>query len=100
VVAKIKSPEEQCKWLTIAEKEEMSVRRLRRSVAEKRVVSVKEMRENPADKGTVTYMTWLNKLIHWWNRRTDGETVSEWDPVDRARLKRDLEPIARIYEQL
>jgi hypothetical protein len=100
VVAKVKSPEDQRKWLAAAAEEEMSVRRLRRSVHEGRVVSTQEMREDPADRGTATYMTWLNKLAQWWKRRIDADPISDWDPQDRARLKRDLEPLARIYELL
>jgi len=100
VVAKVKSPEEQSKWLTVAEKEEMSVRRLRRSVSAGRIISIKEMSDDPADRGTNTYMTWLNKLTQWWKRRTESNPIADWDPMDRARLKRDLEPLVRIYELL
>lgn len=100
VVAKVKTSEDQSKWLSIAEDEKMSVRRLRRSVAANRIVSVKEMREDKSDTGTSTYMTWLNKLSQWWRQRTQADPVTNWDEVDRARLKRDLEPIVRIYELL
>lgn len=100
VVAKVKTPEEQSKWLSIAEKEKMSVRRLRRSVAANRIVSVKEMGEDKSDMGTSTYMTWLNKLGQWWRQRTQTDPVTDWEEADRARLKRDLEPIVRIYELL
>ena len=100
VVAKLKSPEEQKHWLTAAEKHDLSVRRLRMSVNSGRIVSIDEMNGDPDDRGMPTYMTWLNKLLHWWTNRTKEDPIEQWDVLDRQRLKRDLEPWVRIYERL
>jgi hypothetical protein len=100
VVAKLKSPEDQKRWLAAAEKHNLSVRRLRVSMNFGRVVSIDEMEEDPADKGRPTYMTWLNKLLHWWTNRVKDDPIDQWDELDRQRLKRDLEPWVKIYEQL
>lgn len=100
VVAKLKSPEDQARWIELAEKNNLSVRRLRVSMNFGRVVSIDEMDVDPADRGRPNYMTWLNKLLYWWANRTKNDPVEQWDELDRKRLKRDLEPWVRIYEQL
>lgn len=100
VVAKLKSPEDQKHWLAAAEKYDLSVRRLRVSMNSGRIVSINEMNGDAADRGNPTYMTWLNKLLHWWTKRTKNDPVDRWNEQDRKRLKRDLEPWVRIYEQL
>lgn len=100
VVAKVKSPEEQRQWLELAAEKNLSVRRLRKSISLGHVATDKEMEDDSSDRGTSTYMTWLNKLSQWWKRRTESDPISDWEDVDRERLKRDLEPIVRIYELL
>ncbi|XHR30884.1 MAG: hypothetical protein ACFUZC_10030 [Chthoniobacteraceae bacterium] len=100
VVAKLKAPEDQQHWLESAMKHKLSVRRLRVSMNKGHVVSIDEMDVDPADRGMPTYMTWLNKLLHWWTKRTQDDPIDQWDALDRARLKRDLEPWIKIYEQL
>lgn len=100
VVAKLKTPEDQKHWLEAAEKHNLSVRRLRMSMNAGRIVSIDEMNGDSLDRGTPTYMTWLNKLLHWWTKRTKDDPIECWDDQDRERLKRDLEPWVRIYQQL
>ena len=100
VVAKLKTPEEQKHWLTIAAEQKLSKRRLRVSVHKRRLVSVEELQQADTDHGRPTYMTWLNKLLQWWRNRIKDDPIDQWDPLDRARLKRDLEPWVKIYEQL
>jgi hypothetical protein len=99
IVAKL-SAEDQREWLNTAEKHGLSKRRLRKSVIMGRVVSIDEMQDDPADRSQVSYMTWLNKLLHWWRKRTATDPVENWEAEDRARLKRDLEPWVQIYRQL
>jgi hypothetical protein len=100
VVAKLKGAEDQKRWLDLAEKHNLSVRRLRMSMNCGRVVSIEELDGDSADRGQPTYMTWLNKLLHWWTRRTQNDPVEKWAEQDRQRLKRDLEPWVKIYQQL
>lgn len=99
VVAKL-PPEEQRRWIDAAAEHNLSVRRLRVSLNKGRVVGIAEMDVEPSDRGQSTYMTWLNKLLHWWTRRTKDDPVEQWDEQDRQRLKRDLEPWVKIYQQL
>jgi hypothetical protein len=98
-VAKLE-PAEQRRWLEASERHDLSVRRLRVSMNKGRVAGLDELDVEPADRGQHTYMTWLNKLLHWWTRRTEAEPVEQWDEQDRQRLKRDLEPWVKIYNQL
>ena len=99
VVAKLE-PEDQKHWLAAAQKHDLSVRRLRMSLNSGHIVSINEMNDDPADKGMPTYMTWLNRLTQWWSRRTSDDPISGWDAEDRARLKRDLQPMVDIYNAL
>ena len=99
VVAKLE-PEDQQQWLAVAQKNDLSVRRLRMSINMGRVVSIDEMNGDPADCGRPNYMTWLNKLLHWWTNRIKNDPVDKWDDQDRQRLKRDLEPWVKIYNEL
>ena len=100
VIAKLKSPDDQKKWLDAAEKHKLSARRLRVSINKGRVVGIDEMDVEPADRGRPTYMTWLNKLLHWWTNRIKNDPVDKWEDQDRQRLKRDLEPWVKIYNEL
>lgn len=99
IVAKL-APDDQQKWLVTAAKHDLSKRRLRKSVIIGRVVSIDEMRDDPADRAHVTYMVWINRLCQWWRKRVDDDPIEKWDEADRATLKRDLQPLVQIYEQL
>jgi len=100
VVAKLKTPEEQQQWLDAAEKHGLSVRRLRKSINSGRVVSIEEMKPDPADRGQQTYLSWIIRLSQWWRKRTADDPVSAWDDDLKAMLKRDIQPIVDIYNQL
>jgi hypothetical protein len=100
VVAKLKSADEQREWLANAAKHNLSVRRLRRSVNMGRVVTTEEMHDDPADQGKVTYMLFINRLLQWFRRESEKSDIESWDEERRRLLKRDLEPIAQIYQQL
>ena len=99
-VAKIKDPEEQARWLSVAEKERMSVRRLRKSISAGRPLDADEIKEDPADRGYVTYLALLNRLRRWWKRETGKAPVEEWDEERREVLKRDFKLVQEIYESL
>ena len=102
VVAKIKDPEEQRRWLDLAASDRMSVKRLRKSINAGRHLTPEEANQDdaPADRGQVTYLASLNELRRWWKRETDKAPVHQWDPARREGLKDDFRFVVEIYEAL
>ena len=103
-VAKLDEPEQK-QWLTTAAAEDdagrrMSVRRLRRSIEVGRIVSVAELQINPADTGIANHIPFVNRLMGWWGRMRAAGWIKTATKEQRAALKRDLQPIHEIYEQL
>ncbi len=99
-VAKLKTDEEKRHWLDMAEKHDLSVRRLRKSINFGRLATEEEVEGDPADRGYVTYLALLNRLRRWWKRETTKAPVDEWDEERREVLKRDFKLILEIYESL
>lgn len=99
-VAKIKDPDEQRHWLEMAEKHELSYRRLQKSINFGRIATEDETEGDPADRGHVTYLALINRLLRWWKRETDKAPVGEWDEERREGLKRHFKMINEIYEAL
>ncbi len=102
VVAKIKDPEEQRRWLELAESDCMSVKRLRKSINAGRALSPDEANQDndPSDRGHVTYLSSLNEIRRWWKRETDKAPVRKWDKERRSGLKEDFRFVVDIYEAL
>lgn len=100
VVAKCKDPQEQRKWLDTAEKEKLSVARLRKSINFGRLATEQEMEQDPADRGVVTHLALINRLIRWWKQTTADDPVDKWDPEQRENVKQDFKLILDIYEAL
>jgi hypothetical protein len=100
VVAKCKDPQEQRKWLETAEKENLSVARLRKSMNFGRLATEDEMQQDPADRGVVTHLALINRLIRWWKQTTADDPVDKWDAEQRANVKQDFKLILDIYEAL
>jgi hypothetical protein len=99
-VAKIKDPEEQKRWLCLAEQHRLSVRRLRKSINFGRLASEDEVQGDPADKGVVTHLALINRLIRWWKQTTANDPVDEWDEEQRENVKKDFSRLMEIYEAL
>lgn len=99
-VAKLKTDEEKRHWLDMAEKHDLSVRRLRKSINFGRLATEEEVEGDPADRGYVTYLALLNRLRRWWKRETTKAPVDEWDEERREVLKRDFKLVLEIYESL
>jgi hypothetical protein len=99
-VAKLKTPEEKQHWLDVAEKDDMTVRRLRKSINFGRIATEEEVQGDPADRGYVTYLALLNRLRRWWKRETGKAPVDDWDEERREVLKKDFKLILDIYEAL
>lgn len=100
VVAKLKTPEEKQHWLDIANKHDMSVRRLRKSINFGRIATDEEVHGDPADKGVVTHLALINRLIRWWKQTTADDPVDQWDEEQRENVKNDFKLILDIYEAL
>lgn len=100
VVAKLKTEEEKRHWLDMAEKHDLSVRRLRKSINFGRLATEEEVQGDPTDRGYVTYLALLNRLRRWWKRETGKAPVDEWDEERREGLKKDFKLILEIYEAL
>jgi len=93
-------PEAQTSWLDLTEKHHMSKRRLRKSIIMGRVLGLDEMELDPADRGKMTYMAYILRFRQWWRMRTENDPVEQWDDELRGMLKRDMQPIVDIYNQL
>lgn len=96
---------EQQHWVTMARAEidagrRMSVRRLRRSIEAGRVVDVEELCTAKADDGTSNHIPFVNGLVGWWARMNAAGWLKSANAEKRAALKRDLQPIIDITNQL
>jgi hypothetical protein len=100
VVAKIKDTDEKRRWLDIAERERMSVTRLRKSINAGRPLTPEEARPNPVERGLPTHLSILNELRRWWMHQTEKLPVDEWEPAFRDSVKKDFKLILDIYEAL
>lgn len=99
-VAKLKTDDEKEFWLGMAEKHDLSVRRLRKSMNFGRLATEQEVQGDPADKGVVTHLSLINRLIRWWKQTTADDPVDQWDEEQRENVKKDFKLILDIYEAL
>ncbi len=100
VIARCKDADEQKHWLDIAEKHDLSVSRLRKSMNFGRLATEEEMEQDPADRGVVTHLALINRLIRWWKQTTENDPVDKWEQEQRANVKADFKLILDIYEAL
>ena len=78
----------------------MSVCRLRRSIEVGRVLTSAELQADPADAGIVNHIPYVNGLVGWWSRMTKAGWLKTASAEKRAALKRDLQPIIDIINEL
>ena len=78
----------------------MSTRRLRKSLNLGRVATDKDLEPEDADKGIENHIPFVNRLVVWWKRMQSERFLANATDEQRAALKRDLEPVVAIYEQL
>jgi hypothetical protein len=93
------------KWIARCEAEEdagrkMSTRRLRKSLALGRVATAADMEPDESDKGIDNHIPFVNRLALWWRRRQQERFLASATREQRAALKRDLQPVVDIYNQL
>jgi hypothetical protein len=58
------------------------------------------VKPDPVDKGILNHIPFVNRLVGWWARMRESNWLKAAAPERRAALKRDLQPIVEIYEQL
>lgn len=104
IVAKL-PPLDQQRWLRIAAEAQssgapISTRALRRSVNAGRMLAAEELTVPDSDKGIENHIPFVNRLVGWWARMREAGWLDDATPEQRAALKRDLEPIITIYNEL
>ena len=104
IVAKL-PPVDQQLWLRLASDQlakghPVSTRRLRRSISAGRLLDTEEVSLPENDKGIENHIPFVNRLVSWWSRMRDQGWTDDASSEQRAALKRDLEPIVRIYREL
>jgi len=104
VVAKL-PPADQQRWLAMAadhraDGKPISTRRLRRSISSGRLLDTDEVNLPENDKGIENHIPFVNRLVAWWARMKERGWHDDATPEQRAAVKRDLEPIVRIYNEL
>ena len=101
-----KLPEgEQQGWIEACVTEEdagrrMSTRRLRKSLNLGRVATEKDLEPDVSDKGVENHIPFVNRLVVWWKRMQGNKFLADATAEQKAALKRDLEPVISIYNQL
>jgi hypothetical protein len=78
----------------------MSTRRLRKSLNLGHVATDKDMEPDDSDKGIDNHIPFVNRLSVWWKRMKANRFLDTATDEQREALKRDLEPIVTIYNQL
>jgi hypothetical protein len=104
-VAKLKEPGEQSRWLSVAaelrtEGNPVSVRRFARSIQAGRLLSADELEGDDADAGIENVHPYVNRIVAFFARLKESGWLKSADEYKRAALKRDLQPIIDIHEQL
>ena len=103
-VAKLPEGEQQG-WIEACVTEEdagrrMSTRRLRKSLNLGRMATEKDLEPDVSDKGVENHIPFVNRLVVWWKRMQGNKFLADATAEQKAALKRDLEPVISIYNQL
>jgi hypothetical protein len=104
LIAKLPEPE-QANWIEtcISENQSgqrMSTRRLRKSLNLGRVATEKDLEPEDSDKGIENHLPFVNRLVVWWKRMQADQFHINATDEQRAAIKRDLEPVISIYNQI
>lgn len=78
----------------------MSTRRLRKSLNLGRIATAEDLEPQEADKGIENHLPYVNRISVWWKRMQRDRFLSTATDEQREALKRDLEPVVAIYQQL
>jgi len=104
IVAKLPHTDQE-RWLqeaarNLAKGHPVSTRRLRRSISAGRLLESDEVDLPESDRGIENHIPFVNRLSAWWSRMQDQGWQNEATDEQRAALKRDLQPIVSIYNEL
>jgi hypothetical protein len=78
----------------------MTTRRLRKSLNLGRIATAEDLEPQDADKGIENHLPYVNRISVWWKRMQRDRFLSTATDEQREALKRDLEPVVAIYQQL
>lgn len=78
----------------------MSTRRLRKSLNLGRIATDKDLEPDESDLGIDNHIPFVNRLSVWWKRMRKQRFLDTATDEQREALKRDLEPVVEIYNQL
>lgn len=104
VLAKLPEPDIR-EWIDACLAEEdagrrISTRRLRKSLNLGRVATDLDLEPDESDRGIDNHIPFVNRLSVWWMRMRKNRFLDSATPEQREALKRDLEPVVEIYNQL
>ena len=104
VLAKM-SETEQAEWIQTCHAEEdsgrrMTLRRLRKSILLGRIATPSDLEPDESDKGVENHIPFVNRLSLWWRHMQEDRFLVSATYEQRQALKRDLEPVVNIYNQL
>ncbi len=104
-VAKLRDDDEKRRWLELAaemflEGNPLTLLRFSRSIQAGRLMSAKELEAERADRGTENIHPYVNRIQAFFGRLRDSGWLRNAGEHKRAALKRDLQPIIDIYNQL
>jgi hypothetical protein len=78
----------------------MTTRRLRKSLNLGRIATAEDLEPQEADKGIENHLPYVNRISVWWKRMQRDRFLATATDEQREALKRDLEPVVAIYQQL
>ena len=104
-VAKLREPAEQKRWLTVAAEKclaghPLPLRRFARSIQAGRLLTLEELEHAAADTGIENVHPYVNRIVAFFARLRESGWLANADEHKRAALKRDLQPIIDIHNEL
>jgi hypothetical protein len=93
-------PDEQTRWLDMAEREGFSKRRLAKSLLFGRSATDEEMDAEKNDKGIENVHPYVNRICGFWGKLKESGWVKNAGVEKLRAFKRDLQPVVDIYNTL
>jgi len=94
------TPGEQEHWLDLTEKDGMSTRRLRKSILLGRPATDEDMEANGGGGGHENVHPYVNSIVYFWRKLNNAGWVANAGVEELRTLRRDLQPVIDIYNQL
>lgn len=93
-------PDEQKRWLDLAEQDGMSVRRFRKSLLLGRAATDADMEPEKAGGGTENIHPYVNRLCAFFAKLKRAGWFDTAGPEKLRSMKADLKPVIAIYDEL